>query len=366
VTLAAVMGLELDMAADAPSLPSSLGNVDFRRTLEHVEVMLAGDNVASYEQIGDGRHYRVDFAHDWALGRSEFCWIDDGLFVQCTDAQLNEPYASTVCGPDLLRVRIASEGTSEYTPPFGERVRSDGPCAVIIIEPANQPPASATFAGRDRAVHIYASRQALAGLYQGREKELPSVLQAFLEGALLQTVVRRMPLKAELLRCLEDLQTCLHEGRTRALFFQSKAVEIFCHAFTALEHEEGFGSVESSLITSRGVLKAQGILRDRFVAPPSLEELAHEVGLSRTGLCAGFRQILDRSVFDYIQDLRMQEALVLLNDRDQSITEIAYAVGYSHVSSFSVAVQRRFGATPSELRRRVAAPAGAGGAGLPL
>jgi AraC-like DNA-binding protein len=61
-------------------------------------------------------------------------------------------------------------------------------------------------------------------------------------------------------------------------------------------------------------------------------------------------------VFDHIQDLRMQHALALLSERDDSITQIAYAVGYNRASSFSVAVHRHFGATPSELRKRGAVP----------
>jgi AraC-like DNA-binding protein len=88
------------------------------------------------------------------------------------------------------------------------------------------------------------------------------------------------------------------------------------------------------------------------VTPPSLEALALDVGLSRSALCTGFRQILGQSVFDYVHDLRMQQALELLNERDASITQIAYAVGYNRASSFTVAVQRHFGTTPSELRRR--------------
>jgi AraC-like DNA-binding protein len=61
---------------------------------------------------------------------------------------------------------------------------------------------------------------------------------------------------------------------------------------------------------------------------------------------------MGQTVFDYIADLRMQHALAMLSQRTPSITQIAYAVGYNHSSSFSVAVQRRFGITPSELRRR--------------
>lgn len=55
---------------------------------------------------------------------------------------------------------------------------------------------------------------------------------------------------------------------------------------------------------------------------------------------------------DYVGDLRMQQAFAMLNRQDAMIAEVAYAVGYGHPPSFSIAVQRRFGTSASELRRR--------------
>jgi AraC-like DNA-binding protein len=258
-------------------------------------------------------------------------------------------YVST---PDILRVRIASDGDGEYVPVVGQPVSLQGPSTTIIIEPAAQQQAEYVMAGFSRYVHVHIHREELKRLYRGSDHELPGVLQEFLDGSLQHTVTRGLALDAALLRCLEDVQGCVLEERSRRLYLHSKAVEIICLAFESMEREDGFGSVQASTITARGVVKAQNLLKENFVTPPSLEALAHEVGLSRSGLCAGFRQILGQTVFDYIQDQRMQQALVLLKERNASITQIAFAVGYNHVSSFSVAVQRRFGTTPSELRRR--------------
>ncbi len=140
------------------------------------------------------------------------------------------------------------------------------------------------------------------------------------------------------------------------MFLQSKAIEIICQMLEAFDHSEGFASPETTRLTARGVLKAQQVLADNLVSPPSLEALARRVGLSRSALCSGFRQILGQSVFDYVHGLRMQQALELLNERDASITQIAYAVGYHRASSFTVAIQKHFGTTPSELRRRSVLP----------
>jgi AraC-like DNA-binding protein len=207
-----------------------------------------------------------------------------------------------------------------------------------------------------RYIYIVIHRNALKALFAGGEHELPVDVQDFLNGDLRQTAGRALPLSAAMFRCLDDVHGCPLEGHRRRLFLQSKAIEIICQMFEDFDHSEGFTSPETTRLTARGVLKAQQVLADNLVSPPSLEALARRVGLSRSALCSGFRQILGQSVFDYVHGLRMQQALELLNERDSSITQIAYAVGYNRASSFTVAVQRHFGATPSELRRRSALP----------
>ncbi len=308
--------------------------------------------VGTFATFGDACHYRLDFAHPYGVGHNEFCGLADGFFVQLSNVTYGAPYAMTIAAPDILRVRIASDGDCEYATAGEEGLDLKGPGASIIIEPAGAPPAQAGFGAYHNAVNILIHRETLQRLYAQGEQELPAAVQAFIAGTLQQTVAKRLPLSPALLRCLEDLQSCDLEGHSRRLFIRSKAVEIFCHAFKALGEDDSFGSTEASSLTTRGVLKAQRLLMENFVTPPSLDDLAHEVGLSRSNLCAGFRQIVGQTVYDYVADLRMRHALSMLNQRDASITQIAYAVGYSHPSSFSLAVQRRFGATPSELRRR--------------
>lgn len=302
--------------------------------------------------LGDPCHYRMQPLRDAALGHAEFCGLADGFYVHFSDVTHTRLYPLAVSAPNMLRVCIASDIDVEYVAARGDQLDMTGPSAAIIIEPSGVPPAEAVFAGHARTANVYVHRSTLKRLYAQREDELPAVLRAFVAGRLHHTVAQRLPLGPGLLRCLEDLHGCDLDGHGRRLFIRSKAIEILCRAFKALAEDDGLGSPEASTPTTRGVLKAQRVLMERFVTPPSLEELAQAVGLSRSSLCAGFRQIVGQTVFDYIADLRMQHALALLNERNASITQIAYDVGYSHPSSFTLAVQRRFGTTPSELRRR--------------
>jgi len=305
-------------------------------------------------------HYRMQSIGCYGDGQYECCGLSDGFFIWFGDVNFYTPLSLRMSFPDSLQVHIASTGYSEYVFPQGGDLdlSVEATNTSIFIQPAGAPATEATFAGCHRFVSLSIHRKALNTLYSGSELELPAVLSQFLSGDLQHMLARPLPLRAALLRCLEDVHACSLEGHRRRLFLQSKAVEILCQAIEALEHAENCGSIEATVLTARGVIKAQRLLAENFVKPPSLEDLAHEVGLSRSGLCAGFRQIVGRSVFDYAQELRMQQALKMLSERDASISQIAYAVGYNRPSSFSVAVQRYFGATPTELRRRGARPAG--------
>lgn len=304
------------------------------------------------EPMGDPCHYRFYTSKDFGSGHVECCALADGFLVHFNDISHDRPNAMSVAAPDMLRVRIASDGDGEYVTARGDRIDLKGAGSAIVIEPAGMPPAKAVFIGHSRTVTVYIHRSRLKDLYADRVHELSGALQAFIAGSLRHTVAQRLPLSASLLRCLEDLHGCDLDGHSRRLFIRSKAIEILCHAFKAMGQDDEPAMLDASAQMTRGVIKAQQRLMEDFVAPPSLDDLAREVGLSRSGLCAGFRQIVGQTVFDYIGDLRMQQALSMLNEREASITQIAYAVGYSHPSSFSLAVQRRFGTSPSELRRR--------------
>lgn len=309
-------------------------------------------DVATITPLGDGSHVRLDHATGTWTGWLEICELAQGFLIIVGDCLVHRPFAGRLDCSDMLTVHLATEIDFEYVSGRGETLDLKGTTGTIVFEPAGMPPTEWIGTGRSRGITLNLRREVLARLYAGGEGGLPVALQAFLSGDLRQTVARRFLLNPVLLRCLEDLLGCRLEDRSRRIFFEAKALEILCHTFEALVQDEMFGSLEASASTTRGVLKAKQMLTENFVTPPSIPKLAQIVGMSRTCLCTGFRQIVGQSVFDYVTDLRMQRALELMRERDTSITQIAYAVGFGHVSSFTVAIQRRFGMSPSELRRR--------------
>jgi len=85
--------------------------------------------------------------------------------------------------------------------------------------------------------------------------------------------------------------------------------------------------------------------------PPSLMDLARQVGINDYKLKSGFRQIFGTTVFGYLQTCRMERAKQLLAEQQLSIAAIAHVVGYASQSRFCHAFKQRYGMTPIACRK---------------
>ncbi|WP_411030050.1 response regulator [Spongiimicrobium sp. 3-5] len=79
-----------------------------------------------------------------------------------------------------------------------------------------------------------------------------------------------------------------------------------------------------------------------------VEDLAKEVGMSRTQLFRKIRALTNQSAQDLIRDFRLKRAAQLLRDKAGNISEVAYQVGFNNLSYFTKRFKELFGKTPSE------------------
>ena len=83
--------------------------------------------------------------------------------------------------------------------------------------------------------------------------------------------------------------------------------------------------------------------------PPGLAELARESGLNPTKLTSAFRAEFGASVFEYLQEQRLQQAYAMIASGETTVAVAAFQVGYSP-AHFSGLFRKRFGVAPSSLR----------------
>ena len=85
--------------------------------------------------------------------------------------------------------------------------------------------------------------------------------------------------------------------------------------------------------------------------PSTVESLAASAGMSRSAFAARFRQLLGQTPLAYVTDWRMQKAILLLQQGDKKLADIAQSVGYESDAAFSKAFKRVLGRAPGEYRR---------------
>jgi AraC-like DNA-binding protein len=105
-------------------------------------------------------------------------------------------------------------------------------------------------------------------------------------------------------------------------------------------------------LRDRFVGKALTLMHARPAHPWTVEELAGEVGLSRSALAQRFGDFLGQPPMQYLAQWRLQLAAQLLLGGDLAIAAVAQRVGYDSEPAFNRAFKREFGQPPASWRRR--------------
>ncbi|WP_282054097.1 AraC family transcriptional regulator [Maribacter luteus] len=96
------------------------------------------------------------------------------------------------------------------------------------------------------------------------------------------------------------------------------------------------------------IRQAKEIMIAHMAEPPSLPELAKQIGLSLKKLKEGFKQIYGDSVYSFLFDYKMEYARRLLETGQNNVNEVGIRVGYSTSSHFIAAFKKKYGTTPKK------------------
>jgi AraC-like DNA-binding protein len=86
----------------------------------------------------------------------------------------------------------------------------------------------------------------------------------------------------------------------------------------------------------------------------ALESLASAAGVSRTILAERFAAAFDESPMRYVARQRMRRAAAMLSAGEESVAQIAFAVGFSSEAAFTRAFKREYGSPPATWRAQAA------------
>lgn len=156
-------------------------------------------------------------------------------------------------------------------------------------------------------------------------------------------------IKPTVLIVLQQIINSSVNSSIRDLYIKGKVYELLSLYFQ--KDESSVGEYCPFLVDEDNVLKirkAKDIIIARMAEPPSLQELANEIGLNIKKLKEGFKQIYGDTVYSFLFDYKMEHARRLLESNKYNVNEVGTQVGYSTASHFIAAFKKKFGTTPKK------------------
>lgn len=89
-------------------------------------------------------------------------------------------------------------------------------------------------------------------------------------------------------------------------------------------------------------------MENNFDKPLKIEDYAYLTGRSVSTFRRNFKSYYDRTPQKWLKEKRMDKALQLLNERDVSVTQVAYEVGYENISYFIKEFRGQVGLSPKQ------------------
>ncbi|MEQ6124749.1 AraC family transcriptional regulator [Pseudotenacibaculum sp. MALMAid0570] len=156
-------------------------------------------------------------------------------------------------------------------------------------------------------------------------------------------------IKPTVLIVLQQIINSNVNSSIRDLYVKGKIYELLSLHF---QHDEtNLAEYCPFLVDEQNVLKirkAKDIIITNMAEPPSLQELANEIGLNIKKLKEGFKQIYGDTVYSFLFDYKMEHARRLLESNQHNVNEVGLKVGYSTASHFIAAFKKKFGTTPKK------------------
>jgi AraC-like DNA-binding protein len=156
-------------------------------------------------------------------------------------------------------------------------------------------------------------------------------------------------IKPTVLVVLQQIINSNINSSVKDLYIKGKIYELLSLHFQ--KDEASTGEYCPFLVDEQHVLKirkAKDIIISNMVDPPSLQELANNVGLSLKKLKEGFKQIYGDTVYSFLFEYKMEHARKLLESNQHNVNEVGLRVGYSTASHFIAAFKKKFGTTPKK------------------
>jgi AraC-like DNA-binding protein len=162
----------------------------------------------------------------------------------------------------------------------------------------------------------------------------------------MQQISHRPLSKASIFAVQQWLTNSLN-NKTIPMFRHGQAMSILASELNHL-FEVGSQPMRLSERDKKIAKLARDILSAEFKSPPTIDQLCKRLGTNQSKLKQLFHSCYGTTPYSMLLDIRMTKAHQLLNSKNYSVSLVAEAVGYNHISNFCTAFHKYYGFTPKQ------------------
>lgn len=290
-----------------------------------------------------------------ATGFREITDIDDGFSVVIGDITHLEDALQQRRGQSALNFHFRLSGISTIEVEGSEPVTVGQQTLILLLSPAGIAKTERFFSGEhEQSVTLCCQPEFIFRRFKTSGDELPKLLQSCLKGEAGQSIFASTTLSVQMAAAVRAMIECELERDFRRVFVEAKAMELLLLSLVALSENERrleSGNHPLGKRDSERIDTVREILDREYLEPPSITELARKVAVNDAKLMHLFKHQVGETIFNYSQRLKMEHAKRMLEETEESITAIAFEVGYEYSSNFTTAFKRHFGVTPKAARQ---------------
>lgn len=218
------------------------------------------------------------------------------------------------------------------------------------LKEAEARPGTITYLPRGFEGEFRVAQNTTSNVYLGHDRLL-SCADQLAEGRSFELIDRIHAPDARLFSIMQVIADEADAPGMHSRLFIEQAVDLLCiqllRAHSTLAHplinrQHGLAPWQVKKVTQ--------YMRDNLGAEITLQELANILGVSRFHFCSAFRRATGATPHGHLTRLRMDMACRLLDGTPLLIGDIASAVGYATLASFSTAFHKHTGVTPRQYR----------------
>jgi AraC-like DNA-binding protein len=153
----------------------------------------------------------------------------------------------------------------------------------------------------------------------------------------------------EMLRDVKQLSEINVKSDLSNFYYQIKVQELLYHLFEKLSKRENIQHQIINNADAEKLLMLRTIILEDLSNPPVLATLSKTIGMSETKMKQLFKQTFGDTIYNYYQQIRLEEAAFLLKQVGHSLSESGYQLGFNNLSHFSKLFERQYGVTPQKI-----------------